>query len=352
MKNYFKGVLVLLLAALFMPTYADALTNITRIDLSYSTKKPLIDEMNSVVGDLYNNFVFTIDSSKPYYTYDVINSVWYCPYRDGRRCPLEETYRTTELKFGYYTYAQFVITAKDGYDFDENNLDKIEVYINGEKRNDLHLSYDTYDFEDIHEKELWIGMPIEVLPDPAYVPAKQVISAKRESNNKIYLTLPITGIIKGYRVFTSTDKTNWTETYADNASKYEVPNLKAGTNYYFKAKPCSSKYCANISDVVSSRLLKENTMVTKVTNKTLKFKTLKKKKLVTMPFNVTKAQGTVTYTKVSGNAKFTVNKTNGKITVKKGTKKGTYTIKVKVKATGNNNYASKTKTLTAKIKVK
>ena len=50
---------------------------------------------------------------------------------------------------------------------------------------------------------------------------------------------------------------------------------------------------------------------------------------------------------------FRINKTTGKVTVKKGLKKGTYYVKIKVKALGNNNYkASVWKTVTAKIRVK
>ena len=43
---------------------------------------------------------------------------------------------------------------------------------------------------------------------------------------------------------------------------------------------------------------------------------------------------------------------NGKVTVKKGLKKGTYKVKVKVKAAGNKNYKAATKTVTFKINVK
>ncbi|MBQ6404789.1 MAG: hypothetical protein IJJ63_01925, partial [Bacilli bacterium] len=141
MKNYFKGVLVLLFALLFMPTYADALTNINRIDLNYSVKKPLIDGLSFHDDDLDTSFVFNYDSSAPYYMeiyddYYVLNSMWYCPYNDGRKCPINEARLVDELKFGYYTYASIEVDAKDGYDFDENNLDKIEVYINGEKLKD------------------------------------------------------------------------------------------------------------------------------------------------------------------------------------------------------------------------
>ena len=50
---------------------------------------------------------------------------------------------------------------------------------------------------------------------------------------------------------------------------------------------------------------------------------------------------------------FKINKITGKVTVKKGLKKGTYNVKVKVKALGNRNYkASAVKTITFKVKVK
>ena len=50
--------------------------------------------------------------------------------------------------------------------------------------------------------------------------------------------------------------------------------------------------------------------------------------------------------------KFTVNKKTGKVTVLKGTKKGTYTIKIKVTAAGNASYFSGSAIVTYKITVK
>ena len=52
-------------------------------------------------------------------------------------------------------------------------------------------------------------------------------------------------------------------------------------------------------------------------------------------------KGTVTCTKVSGSGKLSVTKTTGKIYLKKGTKKGTYKIRVKTRAAGNTCYKSK-----------
>ena len=73
---------------------------------------------------------------------------------------------------------------------------------------------------------------------------------------------------------------------------------------------------------------------------------------VATPITVSKAQGTVTYKKSSGSSNITVDSKTGKLTVKKGTKKGTYTIKVQVKAAGNTNYNAATKTVTLKVVVK
>ena len=67
-----------------------------------------------------------------------------------------------------------------------------------------------------------------------------------------------------------------------------------------------------------------------------------------------KAKGTVTYARVAdGSSKYlSVSKTTGKVTVKKGTKAGTYKIKVKVNAAGDGTYAAKSTTVTVTVKVK
>lgn len=66
----------------------------------------------------------------------------------------------------------------------------------------------------------------------------------------------------------------------------------------------------------------------------------------------TKAKGKVTYGKVSGARCLTVNPKTGKVTVKKGTKKGTYKIKLKVSAKGDACYMAGAKSITCVIVVK
>lgn len=88
----------------------------------------------------------------------------------------------------------------------------------------------------------------------------------------------------------------------------------------------------------------------KYSNLKKKTQTLAVSKVVTFS---KKGQGTMTYSKVSGNKQITINKKTGKVTIKKGLKKGTYKVKIKIKAGGNTNYkASAYKTVTFKIVIK
>ena len=101
---------------------------------------------------------------------------------------------------------------------------------------------------------------------------------------------------------------------------------------------------------------KNNTLEVKGRTVTLKRKSMKKtqrlKASKVIKFK-NKGQGTLTYVKVSGNKKITINKKTGKVTIKKGLKKGTYKVKVKVRAKGNDTYsASSWKVVTFKVKIK
>lgn len=68
-----------------------------------------------------------------------------------------------------------------------------------------------------------------------------------------------------------------------------------------------------------------------------------KKRLITANAAITipDAEGTVSYQMVTGSPQLTLNKKTGFITVAKGTEAGTYTMKVRVRAKGNDWYAPK-----------
>ena len=99
----------------------------------------------------------------------------------------------------------------------------------------------------------------------------------------------------------------------------------------------------------------KNPLTVKTATTSIKASKVKNKaQTLTDAIKVTKKEGAVTFTKVAnGSSKnLTINKKSGKIKIAKGAKKGTYKIKVKVKAAGNKNYKDLTKTITVIVKVK
>ena len=100
---------------------------------------------------------------------------------------------------------------------------------------------------------------------------------------------------------------------------------------------------------------KANTIKASGKTVNLKLKDVKKKAQTvkkSKAYSISKAKGTVTFAKSSGNKAITVDKKSGSIKVKKGLKKGTYKVKIKVKAAGTTEYKSKTVTVTVKVVIK
>ena len=139
--------------------------------------------------------------------------------------------------------------------------------------------------------------------------------------------------------------------------------LKEGTDY--KLSHYGNKNVGTAKVTITGigdyeRSIVKTFKVTKANN-TLKIITYKKSvalskvkssSQVVKPITIVKRQGTMSYEKLSGSKYLTVNKTTGKVTIKKGTKKGTYTAKIKVKAAGNSNYKSAWRSVTVTIIVK
>ena len=101
----------------------------------------------------------------------------------------------------------------------------------------------------------------------------------------------------------------------------------------------------------------DNTLKASGKTAAVKFSKLKKKSQTLKASKVlkfaSKGEGKLTYKRAKGNKKITINKTNGKVTVKKGLKKGTYTVKVKIQAAGDDHHEKSVwKTVTFKVKVK
>ena len=151
--------------------------------------------------------------------------------------------------------------------------------------------------------------------------------------------------IKGAAAAEGTDYTSeWSEKSSKNVGSYRL--TITGKGDYTGTKTVTYQ----IKKAENPLAVKGRTAVVKAGKLKKKAQTLKVSKVL----NFTgKGKGALTYTRISGNNKITINKKTGKVTVKKGLKKGTYKVKIRVKAAGNSNYkASEAKTATFTIKVK
>ena len=149
---------------------------------------------------------------------------------------------------------------------------------------------------------------------------------------------------------------NVTANDAPEGTEFEKWEVVSGTVIFANASSETTFFVMPAENVEITAKYKSSLSV-KGKTATVKYSKLKKKnqtlavsKVLTF---VDKGQGQLTYAKVSGNSKILINKTTGAITVKKKLKKKTYTVKVKVMASGDNSCnPSGWKTVSFKIKVK
>lgn len=94
------------------------------------------------------------------------------------------------------------------------------------------------------------------------------------------------------------------------------------------------------------------TVTAKVTSKTLKYTSVKKKSQSFSLGAAVNSKGTLSYKKTSGTSAITVNSKTGKIYVKKGLKKGTYKVKIQIRTAARGYYNAGSKTVTVTVKVK
>ena len=112
----------------------------------------------------------------------------------------------------------------------------------------------------------------------------------------------------------------------------------------------SSSSTSSVDDYVITQA-KEPQYITDITkSSSFKASALKKKSKAFYIGGV--AEGTLKYKKLSGSSKITVNGSTGKVTVAKGTKKGTYTLSIRVRAAATDDYYGAVKTIRVTVRVK
>ena len=126
----------------------------------------------------------------------------------------------------------------------------------------------------------------------------------------------------------------------------------AGTVKITISAASSSNYNA-ASKTVTVKVNKAAPVIkVKTTSATVKYTNLKKKtQSVALGASVS-SKGTLSYQKVSGNKAVTVDKKSGRLSVRKGTKKGTYKVKVRIRSAARGIYNAGSKDVTVTIRVK
>lgn len=126
----------------------------------------------------------------------------------------------------------------------------------------------------------------------------------------------------------------------------------AGTAKITVTAKKSTKYREATKTITITVAKASPTVKTKISTKTYKYATIKKKSQVFTLGASVNSKGTLSYKKLSGSSAMKIDAKTGKLTVKKGLKKGTYRVKVQIKAAARGNYNAGSKTVTVTVKVK
>ena len=183
-----------------------------------------------------------------------------------------------------------------------------------------------------------------------YTQIKNVVLSQTQYTYNGQVQTPSIKTISGAQLKEGTDyEAQWSDKSSKNAGTYTITVTGKGA---YKGSS-TAKY--TINKAANKLKINAKTAAVKGSTKGKKGK-LKKTKILTVGKVIkftNEGQGAKTYIKKSGNAKIKIAKTTGKVTVKKGLKKGTYKVKVSVKAAGSANYkASAWKVVTFKIIVR
>lgn len=210
----------------------------------------------------------------------------------------------------------------------------------------ISVSYDGEGYNDLfYSKNYFVTVNKDSPAKPTDITNAAVVLSANAFTFNSKIQKPTIKTIDGKALVEGTDYTvKWSSVSSKNAGTYTITITGKG------AYAGVTKATYKINKAANPLTVKAKTVKVKFSAVKKKAQSLAVSKVVTFS---KKGQGTLTYAKSSGNKKITVNKKTGKVTVGKGLKKGTYKVKVKIKATGNANYkASAYKAVTFKIVIK
>ena len=144
-----------------------------------------------------------------------------------------------------------------------------------------------------------------------------------------------------------------------DSSMLRITGLKAGKKYEVKVRSFAESAYGRLYGYqgtgLSGKVGLKNTLKAKGKTVKVNASALMKGRVTVSgkkAFSVKNAKGKVTYAKKSGVKKISVNKKTGNLNIMKGLGKGTYKVKVTVKAAGKGAYLPASKTVTVTVKVK
>lgn len=166
-------------------------------------------------------------------------------------------------------------------------------------------------------------------------------------------------VASGSKTFSLGAKAPGKFTYKSSATKVAVVDKNGrvtvkglGTAKITIYAASSSNYNAASKTVTVKVTKPAPTIKVKTTSATVKYANLKKKAQSIALGASVNSKGTLSYQKVSGSSAVTVDKKSGKLSVRKGTKKGTYKVKVRVRAAVKGKYNAGSKDVTITVRVK
>ena len=200
--------------------------------------------------------------------------------------------------------------------------------------------------------------------DSAVKAATDAVKAAQKKLVKL-TSQSITGVSSKYsrkykdKAFTLKAKAKTTISYKSSNEKVvtvdkngKVTIKGAGTAKITVTAKKTTKYCEATKTITITVAKISPTVKTSVSTKTYKYATIKKKAQVFTLGASVNSKGTLSYKKLSGSSAIKIDAKTGKLTVKKGLKKGTYKVKVQIKAAARGSYNAGSKTVTVTVKVK